>query len=423
MHTPLRVAVVGSGIVGTLTALQLQQHHHQVTLIERDVDGLCCSTGNAGSISASSVAPVGMPGIWKQVPSMLLNPDGALCIDPRYALHIAPWLYAFLKAATPARVQAIAQALHQLSSPAVQHYQHILGRLGASDLMTTMGQLHVYSSLAARNKDASGWQLRRTHGADVQFLDSHALHALEPDVSPLFTHGVYIHSDGHIIHPQRLLQTLRQALVQGGGHLESANVQRVVPAGSQVQVHTTQSVRTFDKAVIAAGAWSAQLSDLLGDPVPLQTQRGYHAVIAHAGVHIQRPVVAAEAKVFATPMEMGLRFAGTVEFAQLDRPATPSRVQSLVRHGMRLFPGIPPEAAAQHTHWMGNRPCLPDSVPVIGHASASPHIIYAFGHGHLGLTHAPQTAHMVQQLLHMHSAPGDWCAFSAQRFRAAGSVH
>ena len=422
MQTSFRVAVVGSGIVGTLTAWRLLQQRHQVTLIERDIEALCCSTGNAGSISASSVAPVGMPGVWKQVPSMLLDPNGALCIDPRYALQIAPWLHAFLKAASPARVPAIAQALHQLSGPAVQHYQQILGDLHAPQLMATMGQLHVYSSAAARNKDAAGWQLRRTHGADVQFLDTHELHALEPDVNPLFTHGVYIHSDGHILNPQRLLQTLRHAFVQGGGQLESGHVQRVLPAGSQVQVHTTQAVRTFDKAVIAAGAWSSQLSRLLGDDIPLQTQRGYHAVIADAGVHIQRPVVAAEAKVFATPMEMGLRFAGTVEFTHIDRPATASRVQALVRHGMRLFPGIPAAAAAQHTQWMGHRPCLPDSVPVIDHASASPHIIYAFGHGHLGLTHAPQTAHMVQQLLHTHGVPAQWRAFSAQRFARQGAA-
>lgn len=410
------IAVIGSGIIGTLTAFTLLRQHHRVTLIERDTEALCCSTGNAGSLSASSVAPVGMPGLWKSVPSMLLDPDGALSIQPSYALPAAPWLWAFLKASQAAQVEKISAALHALSSPAVEKYRQILQALDAQELLAVTGQLHVYSSAQAREKDANAWRLRRHYGADVQFLDHGQLHDLEPEVGPQYGAGVYIPSDGAILNPTRLLQTMRARFVALGGTLLSAQVDRVIPRDGAVEVQTSTERRTYAKAVIAGGAWSNQLSKPLGDDLPLQTQRGYHAVLPDAAVRIQRPVIAAEAKVFASPMEMGLRFAGTVEFARLDSPPSPRRAESLLRAGRQLFPHISQAQADQHTQWMGNRPCMPDSLPVLDRSSASPNIVYAFGHGHLGLTHAPASVDRVIALLE--GRPGDALtpAYSAQRF-------
>ena len=413
-ETTSGIAVIGSGIIGTLTALTLLQKNHRVTLIERDLDALCCSTGNAGSLSASLVTPVGMPGIWKKVPSMLMDPDGALSIKPSYALQAMPWLLAFLKASQPEAVQKIAAGLHQLSRPAVDSYRNILQKIGALDLLTVTGQLHVYTSEAARDNDAMGWRMRREYGADVQFLNEQELRALEPDVSPRYKQGVYIPTDGIIVNPKRLLHTLRDQFAAAGGRIVQTQVQQIRPHSDKVDLITTQQTSTFNKVVIAAGAWSTQLTQQLGDNLPLQTQRGYHAVIPNPAVNIKRPVVAAEAKVFATPMEMGLRFAGTVEFAKLDSPPTQRRVESLLRNGMSLFPAITEAQAQQHTHWMGNRPCMPDSLPVLDYASSNKNVIYAFGHGHLGVTHAPASVDLVVQLVEGEAAKNQ--AFSARRF-------
>lgn len=413
--------VVGAGIVGTLSALRLLQQGHAVCLVDSDFEALCCSTGNAGSVSAGSVVPLGMPGMWKQVPRWLIDPDGPLSIRPEYAGRIAPWLLRFLRASTPDRVARIAPALHALNAPSIALYRELADVLGASTLFQATGQLQVYTSGQARQKDAGGWRLRQAHGVAMQPLDRADIQALEPAVGPQYTHGMFLPDEGMVTDPRGLLQRLRRAVVEAGGELLQARVQGLQPQGDQtVRVETTHGSRTVQHVVVAAGAWSHRLAAQLGDRVPLQPQRGYHVVFEDSGVALKRPVVAAEAKCFATPMDMGLRVAGTVEFGSLDAPPNPRRTQALLKHSQALFPGLRLGDAATRSTWMGCRPCLPDSLPVIGPSQAGARVIYAFGHGHLGLTQAPMTARVVADLVAGRSPAIDIQPYRAARFGAGG---
>ncbi|MGB6007422.1 NAD(P)/FAD-dependent oxidoreductase [Castellaniella sp.] len=416
-NTKPDVIVIGGGIIGTLTAWRLREAGQQVCLIEADLAGLCCSTGNAGSISAGSVAPLGMPGIWKQVPGMLLDADGPLSIRADYALPITPWLIRFLRSSTPAQVARTATALHALNAIAMAEYRDLARQLGSPDIFRATGQLQVYRSAEAVLKDAAGWRLRREHGVEVRDVDAGELHDLEPDVGPQFTRGVFLPDEGMIAHPERLLRTLRAQFAAAGGEIVEARAESVDPVDeATVAVRTTQGVRQAGKAVIAAGAWSRRLARSLGDRVPLEPQRGYHVVLRDAGIALQRPVVAAEAKIFVTPMEMGLRAAGTVEFGRLDSAPNPRRAQALMRNTQTLFPALKTGAPEDRSEWMGNRPCLPDSLPVIDHAHRSRRILYAFGHGHLGLTQAPATARIITDLVLDRSPACDLAPYGARRF-------
>ncbi|RZS35189.1 NAD(P)/FAD-dependent oxidoreductase [Corticibacter populi] len=409
--------VIGAGIIGSLCALQLRQQGLEVTLIERDPDALCCSTGNAGSISSASVAPLGMPGMWKKVPGMLLDRDGPLSIQPAYALRAAPWLLRFLAASNVRQVEQASLALAAINQQATDLYRALAQQLQADDLLRFTGQLQVYTSQAARDGDAAGWALRRARGIEIHELDGAALHDLEPAVGAQFTRAVFVPGEGMVVNPQRLLHTVRQRFVAAGGTLlQAAVTQLSEQPGAGLLLETTQGPWSAQQVVIAAGAWSHRLAQQMGDHIPLQTQRGYHVVFPDSGVTLQRPVVAAEAKCFAVPMEMGLRVAGTVEFASLDAPPTQRRIDALVRHSQQIFPGLRASALTQHSDWMGNRPCLPDSLPVIGRSSRSPRVLYAFGHGHLGLTQAPMTAQIITSQVLARQAPIDLAPYRATRF-------
>jgi D-amino-acid dehydrogenase len=411
------VIVIGGGIIGTLAACRLLESGLSVTLIEADPEGLCCSTGNAGSLSAGSVAPLGMPGVWKQVPAMLLDRDGPLSVRADYALRIAPWLVRFLRASAPARVERAASALRALNAPSVALYREWTRRIGAPELLRATGQLQVYQSAQAVEKDARGWRMRREHGVDVRDVNAAELHELEPSVGPQFTRGVFLPDEGMIVNPGRLLEASRAMFAAAGGDIVQARVDSVTPVGSdRVAVRTDRGVREAAKAVIAAGAWSHRLAGDLGDRLPLEPQRGYHVLMRNPGVALRRPVVFAEAKIFATPMEMGLRVAGTVEFGSLETPPNPRRAQALLRNSRKLFPQLDAGAPEDRVEWMGNRPCFPDSLPVIDHARDSRRVVYAFGHGHLGLTQAPATARAVADLVLERPSEIDLAPYGARRF-------
>ncbi|WP_149535968.1 NAD(P)/FAD-dependent oxidoreductase [Siccirubricoccus phaeus] len=416
---PPRIIVIGAGIVGLCTAWHLARGGARVLVLDGEAPGSGASSGNAGAISAGSVAPLAMPGVLKQVPQMLLDPAGALHIPPRYWPRAAPWLLRFVAAARPARVASIAEALASLLYGAMEQHRLILAEEGALDLISETGQLYLYRDRGHFQKDAGGWALRQQHGMRVEFLEGKAaIQALEPDMQGDYQLGLFIPEQGSSVNPLRQAQVVARGVERLGGEIRRAKVTAIATEGGRVLGARTESgLEPADQVVLAAGAWSGRLLAPLGIKVPLETQRGYHVMLPAAGIEVRRPVVPADRKAFISPMEHGLRIAGTVEFGGLDHPPTPRRAALLLDDLRNAFPQARTEGA--EGFWMGHRPCLPDSLPVLGPVRAWPGLWCAFGHGHLGLTgSAPSGAALARAILG--PAPNlDFTPFAVERFAGA----
>jgi glycine/D-amino acid oxidase-like deaminating enzyme len=414
----VRVVVVGAGIVGLCVAWHLARGGARVTVLDGGEPGGGASSGNAGAISAGSVAPLAMPGVLRQVPGMLLDPEGALHIPPRYALRAAPWLIRFVASARPARVAAIAEALSSLLYDAMERHRAILAEEGALDLIRETGQLYLYRDRAHHAKDAEGWALRQRHGMRVELLDGiDAIRTLEPEVRGDYRLGVFIPEQGSSVNPLRHARVVARGVERLGGTIRREAVTAIATEGGRVTgVATGAGPVAADAVVLAAGAWSARLLAPLGVRVPLETQRGYHVMLPEAGITLHRPVVPADRKVFVTPMEHGLRVAGTVEFGGLEAPPTPRRAELLLRDLRNVFPQARTEGA--QGIWMGHRPCLPDSLPVIGPVRRWPGLWCAFGHGHLGLTGSAPTGAVLARAMLGPTPNLNLAPFAVERFAA-----
>jgi D-amino-acid dehydrogenase len=406
--------VVGAGIVGVCTAWHLLRRGFDVTLIDRDAPGLGCSYGNAGALSFGSVAPLAMPGVLRDAVRMLLDPAAPLRIPLSYLPKAAPWLRRFVLASRPDEVTHIAQVLSTLLANSIEKHVEILAETGASDIVRRTGQLYLYPNAKWLAKDAQSWALRREHGLRVDQLGRGDILALEPDVGPDYTIGMFTPDQGMSINPYRQVTAIASDFARRGGRIICDRA-----VGIEVEVDRVRAVRgenaayAADHVVICAGAWSAQLLGSLGYALPLETQRGYHVTIAAPGVSVSRPVIAADRKVFLTPMEEGLRVAGTVEFGGLARPATQRRAEYLVRDLSRVFPRA--KIPADWSFWMGHRPCFPDSLPVIG-PSRHRGLWFNFGHGHLGLTMSAKSGDIVARAIRGEPSNIDLAPLSFARF-------
>lgn len=392
---PKEVVVVGAGVVGVATALALQSYGVAVTLIDRGEPGMECSYGNSGAISPGSVAPLALPGILKTVPGMLLDQDGPLSIAWKHFPKAASWLVAFAQSAEPKRVAAAAARLNELYHGAVDAHETLAQRLGVPELFIRQGHLHLYPDAAAAEKDAMGWKLREQYGYQAEQLDRAGIEALEPHAPQGYAHGRYLADHGTILNPLRYVQAMVDAFVRRGGTLARAEVRalHITPDGWSVKTGEAALDRQrWTQVVVAAGAWAPQLLRPLGMLLPVESQRGYHAQFAGARHLVGRTVVLADKKVFIAPMEGGLRVGGTVEIAGLKAPPNPRRAASIERIAREAFPAL---AQHQAEHWMGHRPCLPGSVPVVGHIDTIPGLWLAVGHGHLGLTGSLPTAQRI----------------------------
>ncbi len=398
MQEKPRIIVIGAGVVGLAVAWHLARAGGEVTVLDPEEPGSGASSGNAGAISGGSVAPLAMPGVLRQVPGMLLNPAGALRIPPDYFLRLIPWLSRFVASARPARVAEIATALSLLQHNATEHHRAMLAEEGALDLLRETGQLQLYFDDRHFAKDAAGWALREQHGQKLTMLRGAALHEFQPGLSPAYQLGVYSRDQGSSTNPRRHAEAFARGVQRMGGVVLRGPVHAILTEnGRATGVATDTGPLHADYTVLAAGAWSAELLRPLGYNIPLESQRGYHVMLPAPGLALERPVVAADRKAFFSPMEMGLRIAGTVEFGGLTRKPDPKRAAYLLGDAKRVFPGI--STLGSEGFWMGHRPCLPDSLPVIGPVAKWPGLWCAFGHGHLGLTGSAPTGALLAKAM------------------------
>ncbi|MFV8782569.1 NAD(P)/FAD-dependent oxidoreductase [Microbulbifer sp. SA54] len=390
--------VVGAGIVGTTIAEQLQCRGHDVMLLDRDEPGRGCSFGNAGHFATDVVLPLANMQTILSLPKIIRDPLGPLSIRWSYLPKILPWLARFAVAALPHNARASCDSLRALNGRSIESYDRLLKRTGLTDLMTKNGALTVYEAAASIDANAGSVALLKRFGVDVELKTGDEIRELEPALSQKVAGGLYFPKTAHSVNPFRLVSALAEVFRAQGGAVVQGEVVKISPregGGCDVILNDARRL-CADRVIVATGAWSKPLAAQLGYRVPLDTERGYHLMLPESDCAVSRPLVSYERAFVMTPMEEGLRLAGTVELAGLDAEPNYQRADILFQHAQALLPQASREGATQ---WMGFRPSLPDSLPVIGAAPKHRDIYFAFGHQHLGLTQAAVTAELVADLV------------------------
>jgi D-amino-acid dehydrogenase len=410
------IAVVGAGIVGVCTALYLQRDGRSVALVDEREPGQGASFGNAGVIALDHVAPIGKPGVLWQVPGMLLDPLGPFAIRAAYLPRMLPWLLRFVRASTPSEVERLSQALVALVRHAFAAYAPLLEQAGARDMMHRRGWIAVYASERRFAETQPDRDYQRRFGVRIDDLTQSQIRQFLPQVAPSITLGAFYPDSGHVVHSHGIVAALANDFVRRGGQIMRRRVEDIELAGDRVTALATGAGRiATGGAVIAAGAWSKGLAARLGAKVPLDTERGYHMTLPNPKIMPSLPVFAGDSRFFMTPMEHGLRLAGTVELGGLKAEPNWRRADILFEGAAKVLPGLSAEGA---TRWMGFRPTLPDSLPVIGAAPGARNAWLAFGHQHLGLTLGAITGQLVAELVAGRAPAIDLAPYRPDRFGA-----
>jgi glycine/D-amino acid oxidase-like deaminating enzyme len=406
--------VIGAGVAGLSTALYLQRAGVAVTVIDPLPPAGGASFGNAGLLSPDTAVPIALPGMLRKVPGWLLNPLGPLSVTPGYFPRALPWLLRWIEAGRLDRVIAISDAMRALHRESLACWQELLGPAPYSELIRPLGQVQVWEGDGETANSGVERQVRERHGIRSEALAADDLRQMFPGISREVTRGLLVPGNGHTVSPQRSVGTLGELFRQAGGSLINERAMKLIPReGGGWMVMTNLANRSTEHVVVAAGAWSRQLLDPLGIKVALETERGYHAMLFDPEVMPALPISNKTRAFGVTPMEDGLRVAGTVEIAGLAAPPNEERAKILVQHAKRMFPAL---SGAKVRYWMGFRPSTPDSLPILGPAAARPGLHFVFGHGHFGMTGGPPSGRLVARLI-TGQAPGlDPAPYAAQRF-------
>lgn len=408
------VVVIGAGIVGICTAAYLAEAGRSVTVIDRT--GICeeTSSGNAAALAFSDILPLVQKGMIAQVPRWLLDPLGPLAVRPTYLPRLLPWLWRFLRAGGKANFEKALDAQASLMGVAAREWPALMDRADARAMLREDGCLELYESEEEFAKAGGGWALQERYGIAFRHLEQAELAGFQPGLSDRFVRGTFVPGWKTVTDPQRLGKAIwRHAKMQGAEHLAGEVVFcRRMSGGVAVQLREGRTIMAR-RLVIAAGAWSHRLARHFGDRVPLETERGYNTTLPADAFDVKRMLIFPRHGFVITPLETGLRVGGAVEFAGLEYPPNYARAAHMLRKAAAFLPGLKTEGGRQ---WMGYRPSLPDSLPVIGTASGGDNVVYAFGHGHLGLTQAAATGSLVRDLVLGRKPALDLSPFRAQRF-------
>jgi D-amino-acid dehydrogenase len=408
------VIIIGAGVVGLSAAIAAQARGLSVSVLDREGPAAGVSAGNAGAFAFADILPLASPGILRKAPKWLLDPLGPLTVPPAYALQIAPWMFRFWRACSPVHVAHSTAAQTAMMDLSKAELEPFLQQTGTMPMLRKDGNLQVYESEGELKASLPGWRVREEHGIEFRHLDAAGMAEIQPGLAARFTHGTFTPGWFSIADPKLYTLALAEHFRSRGGSIERAEVTDLRPVADGVDVLTADGkTRRAAKVVLAAGAFSRRVAMTLGENIPLETERGYNTTLPPDAFDLRTQVTFGGHGFVVTRLSTGIRVGGAVELGGLKLPPNFRRSEAMLRKAQAFLPGLKPQGGVQ---WMGFRPSLPDSLPAIGPSRITPHVVHAFGHGHLGLTQSAGTARIVADLLTGRSPAIDIAPFSPQRF-------
>jgi len=406
--------IIGAGVVGSACALALARDGFPVTVIERGEPGMEASYGNAGFIQTGTPLPFATPGIVRQLPKLLFDPQSPLKLRWRYLPRLAPFLLRLLRNANADKVEAIAGSLQALLDRSGEAHRTMLREAGATDLIRTRGLLFVYPNQASFEEAEWEIDLFRRHGAPIEELHDDAVRQMEPALARDYRWAYHLRDTFYTVDPLGIAQSYLKHAQSLGVELVRDEVRDIeMGVEGPVALECAGGRREVDQLVLCAGIQSSPLAKRLGVSVPMESARGYHLMLPEPGVELQAPVVDGAMHFGVTPMRGGIRLAGTVEFASVDAPPNEARARMLYPLARKMIPALSDKGAET---WMGHRPTLPDSLPILGPSPKHANVLFAFGHGMLGLTMAAATGEIIAKLAAGADPGVDLSPYRADRF-------
>ena len=410
------VGIIGSGIQGVCIGLQLIKKGIPVTLFDRH-DPLSkeykpASYGNAGHFSPYAVLQFNRPDILFDVPKMLYSSYGPLALKWNYIPKMFNWFLHYFKNCNKKSMLHTAKYMHQILSLSNDAYEEIFQEIDTSGLLEKKGIIYIWTNKNLKSRKLE-IKIRDELGIKQKLLSQKEVLELEPNLKPVFDAGVIYESAMHARDPHGILKEIFKLFLKKGGKFIQTNIKSIEQSTHDETIIKSENDQyKFEKSVIASGAFSKNLTDQLGENIPLDTERGYHVHFKCKDNIISRPVIFLDRGFGMTPMNQGLRAVGTVELGGLKNPPTKERIDYIINCANELLPQL----GKHEDEWLGFRPTLPDFLPILGPSLKNKNIFYAFGHQHLGWTLGAITGKIISGIVAGEKTNLDLSPYSSKRF-------
>lgn len=408
------VIVLGAGIIGTSTALQLVKRGTRVALVDKGAPGEETSYGNTGVIGGAGILPTAFPNRMSELLSIAFKRSPRANYHLRFLPFIAPWLLALRAESAPQKLAENARLARPLFGRAVSEHEELLNEVGLDGVLRKNGWLSVYRTDASFAAMKSELEFRDNLGISAKRLDTDEARLLEPHLNAVFRHAIHWPDIASVSNPLAVTRAYAKRLTSLGGRILRGDARSLSRTTLTWKVKTDEGAVEAEQVVIALGPWTPDVIEPLGIRLPLAMMRGYHVHFPTGdNAPLTRPVLDADMGYVLTPMEQGIRLTTGAEFAGRDAKSTPVQIDRVMPYAKSL---IKLDKQIEANPWLGRRPCFPDSRPVIGRAPGQDGMWLCYGHGHWGLTLGPVSGRLIAEMMTGTTPFTDPAPFRAERF-------
>ncbi len=415
MNNHKDIIVIGGGIIGVSAAYYLAVNGHSVTLIEKEDISAGASSENAGLIANGFAIPIAAPGVPRQGLKMMLDSTSPFYIKPRLNIDLIRWLWKFVRACNEKQMRAAIPVLLALGQGSLDLFDELLAKEEVDFGYHKKGRLILFTG----NESFKGWKkdvdIVREYGVEIELLDGEGARQIEPNLLSTVQHAIFCAAYAHL-DPDRFTKELGRLAISHGAEIitETEVTGLESDSGKITSVNTTNGSFSADNIILAAGAWSAALAQKLKINLPIQPAKGYSLTYKSPTTSPSLPLMLSERKTAVTPMGDILRFTSTLELSGFDPSINQRRIETIRGAVKEFLPGM--EDLDGEVEWAGYRPATPDDLPIIGRSKKIENLIFATGHGTLGITHALITGELVSQIVGGEKTSIDLDPLRAERF-------
>ena len=408
-----KIIIVGAGIMGISSALNLVRRGCDVTIVEKDIEEESASIGNASWLSSPSITPVLTPGVFFKIPKMLFSKDGPLFLKFPGIIKTIPWLLKYLTYSSEEKVNYISKHLTPLLTNSIDEHKKLAQGTDALQWIEESPFLYIYKNKIDYLKESFIWNIRNKHGFKLIEIEKDELSELVPQLSEKYTFAIKIDNQGYISNSNNYLSDLIEGFKKLGGKIILDEVIDILSDEKKINIKTKKNEILSDGVVIAAGVYSEKFSKKFGANVPLQSERGYHLELSGTNMKLNFPLMNGYLKLAISPRSNGIRFAGLVEFGSFKSNPNEKAYDLLMRNALSMFPSI---TYQNKKEWSGHRPATVDSLPLIGQSPNDKKVFFAYGHHHVGLSAGPKTGELVSKCILRDNDLMNLSPYSADRF-------
>ena len=408
------ILIIGAGIVGICTSIELIKKGYYVTLMDPNEPGSQTSYGNAGVITDSSLMIINNPQLLKSLFQLIFKNQTSFRYSKSFIFSRLTWVLRFLMFSHKNHMKFAAKALRELQVLSLNTHKKLIKKTNSNNIISKPGWLKLFKTSESYKKYSLELEVLNKHKAKYTTLNTTQIEKQFPDLEVKFFKGILFKNSIRVKSPLKLSKKYFNYFLESGGKFVQESCKDLQYIEDKWVIFSNKNKSYFDQVVVSTGPWSKNILSNLGYNIPLAWERGYHHHFStKKKISINPAIYDVEGGFVYSSNGSDVRVTSGVELTFLDAVQNEIQINESIQKLRKI---IPLNKKLIDKPWLGSRPTIIDSLPMIGKAPRHKNLWFNFGHNHIGLSTSAGSAVIISEMIQNKKTSINADPFSPKRF-------